>query len=75
MNINIINGIAECMEKEADEIAENEQRVRDALQPHGKVVPEKEQESLNTITTSSRLSVQHLREIAAQLRSINDDEC
>jgi hypothetical protein len=47
---NILNGLAEGMEKNADNIAKEEQLIRDAIQPLGRIVPEKEQECLNTIT-------------------------
>jgi len=64
----ILNGLAKCMEKEADNIAKNEQHIRDAIQPLGRIVPEKEQESLNTITASLIQNVKHLRETADRLR-------
>jgi hypothetical protein len=67
---NILNGLAEGMEKSADNIAKEEQRIRDAIQPHGRIVPEEEQENLNTITASSVKNVSHQREIAAQLRKM-----
>jgi len=71
---NILNGLAEGMEKNADSIAKEEQRIRDAIQPLRRIVPEEEQESLNTITASLVENVSRLREIAAQLRKIDTQE-
>jgi hypothetical protein len=65
---NIINGIAEGMEKNADNIAKEEQLFRDAIQPLGRIVPENEQEHLNTITASLLESIRQLRDSAARLR-------
>jgi len=67
---NIFNGLAEGMEKNADSIAKEEQLIRDAIQPHGRIVPEKEQENLNTVTASLVENVSRLREIAARLRKM-----
>lgn len=67
---NILNGLAEGMEKTADNIAKEEQLIRDKLQPLGRTVPEKEQESLNTITVSLLENVKQFREIAARLRKM-----
>ncbi|MDR0287751.1 MAG: hypothetical protein LBI03_08645 [Clostridiales bacterium] len=67
---NVLNGIAEGMEKDADSIAKREQCIRDAFQPLGRIVPEKEQEWLNTITASLLDNVRQLRDIAAQLRKV-----
>jgi len=66
----ILNGIAEGIERDADNIAKEEQHIRDAIQPLGRIVPEKEQEWLNTTTASLLENVRQLREIAAQLRKI-----
>ena len=71
---NILNGLAEGMERNADSIAKEEQRIRDAIQPHGRIVPEKEQENLNTVTASLVKNVSHLREIAARLRIMGTQE-
>jgi len=67
---NILNGLAEGMEKNADNIAKEEQSIRDAIQPLGKIIPEKEQEFLNTVTSSLLENVRHLRETAARLRKM-----
>ena len=67
---NILNGLAEGMEKNADNIAKEEQRIRDAIQPLRRIVPEEEQENLNTITASLVGNVSCLREIAARLRKM-----
>jgi hypothetical protein len=67
---NILNGLAEGMEKNADSIAKEEQRIRDSIQPLRKIIPEEEQENLNTITASLLENVRQLREIAAQLRKM-----
>jgi len=67
---NILNGLAEGMEKNADSIAKEEQLIRDAIQPLGRIVPEKEQENLNTITASLLDNVRQLRETAARLRKM-----
>ena len=67
---NILNGLAEGMEKNADSIAKEEQRIRDAIQPLGRIVPEKEQMFLNTITASLVENVRHLREISARFRKM-----
>ena len=67
---NIFNGIAEGMEKNADRIAKEEQLIRDSIQPLGRIVPEKEQENLNTITASLLDNVRQLRETAARLRKM-----
>jgi len=67
---NIINGLVEGMEKSADNIAKEEQLIRDAFQPLGRIVPEKEQECLNTITSSLLENIKQLRETAARLRKI-----
>jgi hypothetical protein len=67
---NIINGIAEGMEKKADNIAKEEQLIRDAIQPLGRIVPEKEQESINTITASLVQNIRQTRETAAHLRKL-----
>jgi len=64
----ILNGLAEGMERNADSIAKEEQHIRDAIQPLGRIVPEKEQERLNTITASLLENIRHLRETAARLR-------
>ena len=69
---NIFNGIAEGMEKNADRIAKEEQLIRDSIQPLGRIVPEKEQENLNTITASSLKDVKHLRETASRLRKTEE---
>jgi len=66
----ILNGIAEGMEKNADSIAKEEQLIRDAIQPLGRIIPEYEQENLNTITSSLIESIKQLREIAARLRKM-----
>jgi len=67
---NILNGLAEGMEKNADSIAKEEQLIRDAIQPLRRIVPEEEQENLNTITASLLDNVRHLRETAARLRQM-----
>jgi len=67
---NILDCIAAGIEKEADSIAKEEQSIRDAIQPLGRIIPEKEQECLNTVTASLLESVRQLRETAAQLRKI-----
>jgi TRAP-type C4-dicarboxylate transport system substrate-binding protein len=67
---NILNGLAEGMEKNADSIAKEEQLIRDTIQPHGRIVPEKEQENLNTVTAPLLENVRQQREIAAQLRKM-----
>ena len=67
---NIFNGLAEGFEKTADTIAREEQRLRDAFQPLGRHVPEKEQECLNTITASLLENIRWLRETAARLRKL-----
>ena len=65
---NILNGLAEGMGKNADSIAKEEQLIRDAIQPLGRIVPEKEQESINTITASLVENIRQLRETAIRLR-------
>jgi hypothetical protein len=60
--------LAESLEKESDSIAKAEQHIRDAIQPLGRIVSEKEQEGLNTVTASLVENVRHLRETASQLR-------
>jgi len=67
---NILNGLAKGMEKNADSIAKEEQLIRDAIQPLRRIVPEKEQENLNTITASLLENVSQLRETAARLRKM-----
>jgi len=67
---NTLNGLAEGMERNADNIAKEEQLIRDAIQPLGRIVPEKEQEHLNTITASLLESIRQLRETAARLRKM-----
>jgi len=67
---NILNGLAEGMEKNADNIAKEEQSIRDALQPLGRNIPEEEQERLNTVTASLLADVGQLREIASRLRKM-----
>jgi len=67
---NILNGLAEGMEKSADNIAKEEQIIRDAIQPLGRIVPEKEQEFLNTITASLVENIRQLRETAARIRKM-----
>jgi hypothetical protein len=67
----ILNGLAEGMERNADSIAKEEQHIRNAVQPLGRIVPEKEQEWLNTITASLLENVRQLREIATRLRKWN----
>jgi hypothetical protein len=67
---NILNGLAEGMEKNADSIAKEEQLIRDSIQPLGRIVPEEEQGNLNTVTASLVKNVSQLREIAAQLRKM-----
>ena len=67
---NILNGLAEGMEKNADSIAKEEQRIRDAIQPLGRIVPEKEQENLNTVTASLVENVRQLRETATRLKKM-----
>jgi len=69
-NKNILNGFSESIEKYADNIAKEEQLIRDAFQPLGRIVPEKEQECLNTITTSLLENIILLRETAARLKII-----
>jgi hypothetical protein len=69
---NILNGLAEGMEKDADSIAKEEQLIRDAIQPLGRIVPEEEQENLNTVTASLVKNVSHQREIAAQFRKMEE---
>jgi ribosomal protein S12 methylthiotransferase accessory factor YcaO len=66
----ILNGIAEGIERDADSIAKEGQQIRDAIQPLGRIVPEKEQEWLNTITASLNENVRQLRETAALLRKV-----
>jgi hypothetical protein len=65
---NIRKGLAEAMEKTADRIAHEEQQIRDHIQPLGRIVSEKEQKDLNSIGTSLRDDVDHLRKTAAQLK-------
>jgi len=67
---NILNGLAEGMEKNADNIAKEEQLIRDAIQPLRRIVPEEEQENLNTITASLLKNISQLRETAARLRKM-----
>jgi len=67
---NILNGLAEGMEKNADNIAKEEQLIRDKIQPHGRIVPDKEQEQLNTITASLVESICQLRETATRLKKM-----
>jgi len=67
---NILDGIAAGIEKEADSIAKEEQSIRDAFQPLGRIIPKKEQECLNTVTASLLENVRQLRETAAQLRKM-----
>jgi len=64
----ILNGLAEGMERNADNIAKEEQLIRDSIQPLGRIVPEKEQEFINTITASLIENIKQLREIAAIIR-------
>ena len=68
---NILIGLAEGMEKSADSIAKEEQIIRDKIQPLGRIVPEIEQENLNTITASLLESVKQLREISDRIRKID----
>jgi len=67
---NILKGLAEGMEKSADNIAKEEQIIRDAIQPLGRIVPEKEQEFLNTVTASLLENIRQLRETAARIRKM-----
>jgi hypothetical protein len=67
---NILNGIAEGMEKSADNIAKEEQLIRDSIQPLGRILSEKEQENLNTITASLLENIKHLRETATRIRKM-----
>jgi hypothetical protein len=67
---NILNGLAEGMERNADSIAKEEQLIRDAIQPLGRIIPENEQECLNTVTASLLENVRQLRETAARLRKM-----
>jgi len=66
----ILNGLAEGMEKNADTIAKEEQLIRDTIQPLRRIVPEKEQEKLNTTTASLLENVRQQREIASRLRKM-----
>lgn len=70
INKNILNGLIQGIEKDADNIAKDEQLIRDAIQPLGRIVPEKEQEYLNTITASLLENIRQLREKAALLRKM-----
>jgi hypothetical protein len=65
---NIKKGLAEACEKDADRIAREDQDIRDHYQPLGRIVPEEEQENLNSLGASPREDVQHYRDIASQLR-------
>ena len=65
---NIKRGLAAAYEKDADRIACDDQRIRDYIQPLGRIVSENEQENLNSIGASSREEVKHLSETAAQLK-------
>jgi hypothetical protein len=64
----IFNGIAGAMEKEADSITVEQQKIRDELQPSGRIVSEEEQENLNSLSAPSYEYMQQLRENAASLR-------
>jgi hypothetical protein len=64
----IFNGIAEGMEKEAGNITAEQQRIRDKIQPLGRIISEEVQESLNSVSESALGYVSHLRETAASLR-------
>jgi hypothetical protein len=66
----ILNGLAEGMEKNADTIAKEEQLIRDTIQPLRRIVPEKEQEKLNTTTASLLENVRQQRETASRLRKM-----
>ena len=66
----ILNGLAKGMEKEADNIAKEEQLISDSIQPLGRIVPEQEQENLNTVTSSLLEDIKQKRETAAQLRNM-----
>jgi len=68
--MNILKGLAEGMERNADRIAKEEQLIRDAFQPLGRIMPEKEQEYLITITASLLENIKHIREIAARFRKM-----
>jgi hypothetical protein len=72
ININIINGIAAGMEKEADEIASNKKQVLEVLQPQGKILSEAEQATVNSIIATLEATEKHLRKTAAQLRKWGD---
>jgi len=64
----ILNGIANGMDQEANNIEKDEQKIRDSLQPSGRILSEKEQERLATTTATLRESVRYLREKASWLK-------
>ena len=53
-----------------DNITKEEHLIRDAIQPIGRIVPEKEQESINFITASLLESNKQLKETAAIIRKM-----
>jgi hypothetical protein len=64
----ICDGLADAMEREADRITDEQQRIRDACQPLGRIISEQEQENLNTLSVSALEYVKHLRESASLFR-------
>jgi ATP-dependent Zn protease len=64
----ISDGLAEAMEKEADRITDEQQKIRDEIQPLGRIVSEEGQEMLNSLSVSAYEHIRHLRETAALFR-------
>jgi hypothetical protein len=64
---NIKKGLAGAMEKDADRITRDDQHIRDSIQPLGRILSEEEQENLNSMGSSLREDVKHLRDTAARL--------
>jgi hypothetical protein len=64
----ILNGLADAMEKDADSIADEQQKIRDTVQPPGRILSEEKQESLNSLSRSAYDYMDRLRETAAMLR-------
>jgi hypothetical protein len=64
----ILNGLADAMEKEADSITAEQQKIRDTVQPLGRILSEEEQERLNSLSRSAYEYMDQLRETAAMLR-------
>jgi hypothetical protein len=65
----ILYGLAGAMEKEADSIADEQQKIRDTVQPLGRILSEEEQERLNSLSRSAYEYMIQLRETAALLRA------